>query len=226
LLEWTPTAAMSTAALAPISAALVAPAGRCTADPAAAPAEPLADAELMRRSASGDAAAFALLVERHKDPLVGYLARLVRDHARAEDVAQEAFVRLYRAAARYREQDRLLPYLYRIATNLVRSEERRRRRWRLLQPLLAGGSGPVGDPEPGPQARALASELQRQVAGALASLPIEFRVPLVLHELEEWPCAAIAELLGCRESTVKTRLHRGRRRLRAALAPYLSGGSP
>ncbi|HVS02063.1 MAG TPA: sigma-70 family RNA polymerase sigma factor [Thermoanaerobaculia bacterium] len=178
------------------------------------------DGELMTRVREGDRQAFALLVERHKGPLVGYLSRLAGDRERAEDLAQEAFVRLFQAAGGYREEGRLTPYLFRIATNLLRSEERRRRRWQALRPLLSrnGNGGP-----PVAQERLLQGELHRRLRHELAHLPLHFRVPLVLFEVEDWTQADIARLLGCREGTVKSRIHRGRQRLRQALAPYLHG---
>jgi RNA polymerase sigma-70 factor (ECF subfamily) len=180
------------------------------------------DAELMARVREGDRHAFAELVDRHKDAVVSYLTRLTADRDRAEDLGQETFLRLFRGAAEYREQGYLRAFLYRIATNLVRSEERKRRRWSLLQPLLPGRthqepSGPVG---------LLSRELTRQVQAALAKLPLHFRVPLVLHEIEGWTYGDIAAELGCQQGTVKSRIHRGRQQLKARLAPYWQGGMP
>lgn len=182
------------------------------------------DAELMARAQRGELEGFTLLVDRHKDGLVSYLARLVSSRERAEDLAQESFLRLYRSArsaGRYREEGSFRAFLYRIATNLVRSEERQRRRQRLLAPLLAAGNGHAG--EPPPEARALAAEARRQVTAALVELPLRYRVPVVLHEIEGWPYAAIARLVGCREGTVKSRIHRGRQRLRESLESYWNG---
>lgn len=181
------------------------------------------DAELMAATREGDRDAFALLVERHKDPLVGYLARLTGCRQRAEDLAQDAFLALYQHAVRYVEQGRLQGLLYRIATNRLRSQERRARRWRLLEPVLFSRNGHGAEPAPAPQ-RVLAAEAQRELAAALAELPLAFRVPLVLHEIEGWPYADVARWLGCREGTVKSRIHRGRLRLRERLAPYFEGG--
>ena len=93
---------------------------------------PVGDAELMTRVRSGDREAFAQLVDRHKDGLVNYLTGLTHSRDRAEELAQESFLRLYQHSARYREQGQFVPFLFRIATNLLRSEERRARRWRLL----------------------------------------------------------------------------------------------
>ena len=181
------------------------------------------DDELMARAGGGDRQAFAALVDRYKDAIVNYTTRLTGDRDRAEDLAQETFLRLFRAAPRYSEQGQLRAFLYSIATNLVRSEGRRERRQQLLQPflLLAGRAA-----EPASTAAGLLrDELQRQVAAAVAALPLRCRVPLVLHEIEGWSYAAVAAQLGLREGTVKSRIHRGRRQLRRALEPYWNGGT-
>src|SRR5436305_6881709 len=94
------------------------------------------DAELMARVRKGDREAFADLVDRHKDAVVSYVARLTADRDRAEDLAQETFLRLFRAAGEYTEQGYLRAFLFRIATNLVRSEERRAQPLRLPMPFL------------------------------------------------------------------------------------------
>lgn len=181
------------------------------------------DGELMARLRSGDREALAALVDRHKDALVNYLARLTGHRDRGEEIAQEAFLRLYQAAPRYREEGRLLPFLYRIATNLVRSEERRERRHRWF--TLVHPHGPAGEPHShaAAPARLLQQEAQREVQRALAELPLLFRAPVVLHAVEGWTYQAIAALLGCREGTVKSRIHRGHRRLRERLHGYWKG---
>lgn len=183
----------------------------------------LTDGQLMARLQSGDRTALANLVDRHKDNLVNYLTRITGYRDRGEELAQEAFLRLFQAAPRYREDGRLLPYLYRIATNLVRSEERRERRFR----LFAQGSRHhlVAQPQGQASARAvlLQQEAQREVQRALAELPLAFRSPVVLHGVEGWSYRAIAQLLGCREGTVKSRIHRGHQRLRERLKAYWKG---
>ncbi len=182
------------------------------------------DADLMTRFAAGDREAFGELVERHKDGLVAYLARLTGCRDRAEDLAQEAFLRLFRRAPGYRERGQFTAFLFRIATNLLRDEERRARRWRLLAGALALG-GPLfarsaRTAEPDAPERLLADEARQRLTAELAALPIEWRAPLVLAEIEGWPLAQVAQTLGCREGTVKSRLFRGRRRLQQALEPY------
>lgn len=183
--------------------------------------EELDDAELMAQVRSGDRDAFAGLIDRHKDAVVGYLTRLTGQRDRAEDLAQETFLRLFRAADGYREQGYLRAWLFRIATNLVRSEERRERRLRLLLPFLGGRP----HAEPAAPSGLLRQELHREVASAVAALPLRYRVPLVLHEIEGWAYADIARELGCREGTVKSRIHRGRQHLKQKLEPYWNGGT-
>ena len=181
------------------------------------------DVQLMVRMQTGDRTALGMLVDRHKDGLVNYLTRISGHRDRGEELAQEAFLRLFQGAAKYREQGRLLPFLYRIATNLVRTEERRERRYRLFS--IAHPHGPSGEPHAhaaGP-ARLLQQEAQREVQRALAELPLHFRAPVVLHGVEGWTYQAIANLLGCREGTVKSRIHRGHQRLRTRLQGYWKG---
>jgi RNA polymerase sigma-70 factor, ECF subfamily len=183
------------------------------------------DAELMAGVREGDREAFGRLVDRHEDGLVNYLTRLAGSRDRAEDLAQEAFLRLFHAAARFDASWSLEPYLYRIATNLLRSEERRDRRRRLLLATWlagSGGNGHLGQPAAAPE-RLLREEMQRRLTEALAALPLAYRVPLVLSQIAGWPYEEIARLVGCREGTVKSRIHRGRRRLRAALDSYRNG---
>jgi RNA polymerase sigma-70 factor, ECF subfamily len=186
--------------------------------------EPPSDAELMARVREGDRDAFADLVDRHKDAVVSYLARLTGDCDHAEDLAQESFLRLFRFAAGYSEQGYLRAYLYRIATNLVRSEERRERRLRLLMPFLARDAG-ESSTEPSAHSSLLRQELHREVSAAVAKLPLRYRVPLVLHEIEGWSYVEIAQEIGCREGTVKSRVHRGRQQLKQQLDPYWNGGT-
>jgi RNA polymerase sigma-70 factor (ECF subfamily) len=194
-------------------------------------AEPLAsvlrqeatDADLMVRVRAGDREAFAELVDRHKDAVVNYLTRLSGSRDRAEDLGQETFLRLFRSAGGYVEQGYLRAYLFRIATNLVRSEERRERRQRLLLPLLGGEPDRS---EPAAHAGLLRQEMHRELTAAVARLPLRYRVPLVLHEIEGWSYADIAAELDCREGTIKSRIHRGRQSLKRQLESYWYGGFP
>jgi RNA polymerase sigma-70 factor, ECF subfamily len=164
---------------------------------------------------------FASLVDRYKNSLINYLRHLTRSHERAEDIAQEAFVRLYRNRASVRD-DSLAPYLFRIATNLAVSHARREKRWRLLVPKFV-----ATQPETAAAAdhRVLTNEIQSKVAAALERLPVKLRAPLVLFEIEEWPYHEIARALGCRIGTVKSRIFRARAQMRRDLESWWIGGN-
>ena len=179
------------------------------------------DDRLVALGLTGDRAAWGELVERHKDGLVNYLTRMTGERGAAEDLAHDAFVRLFERAASYRPRGRFRAYLYRIAVNLLRSQERRKQRWRLIATRFLPANG--DRPEPAASARMLGEERDRQVAEAVARLPQRFRAPIVLFNVEGWSYREIADALGCREGTVKSRIHRGRQVLRQELAPYWRG---
>ncbi len=183
---------------------------------------PRDDATLLRDAREGDRGAFGELVDRHKDRLIGYLTRLLGCPDAAEDLAQETFLRLYERRGSYVEQGNLGAYLYTIATNLVRSRARQKKRRQFLRTVFLS---PNGDGSDAPQQAALlVGELQTTLGRAVASLPVHYRVPLVLHELEGWSYKEIGAASRCREGTVKSRIHRGRQLLKEKLGPYWSGG--
>jgi len=116
-----------------------------------------------------DDAAFATFVEQNQHSLVNYVTHLTRSRERAEEIAQDAFVRFYRNMARCRDEERLTPYLFRIATNLVVTEIRRNQRWNKILPLFT-----LTQPKTAPASdrAVMADEIQRKVTAALEQLPI------------------------------------------------------
>lgn len=179
------------------------------------------DAQLMSRSQAGDQEAFAEIMDRYKDSLVNYLTHLCGSRANGEEVAQETFVRLYEHAANYREDGKLAPYLFKIATNLVRSERRKHRLREMLLLRFHSNGHPLSPP---PDRQALQTEVQHVVSQALQALPLHYRAPLVLREIEGWSYDEIAHALNCPIGTVKSRIGRGREVLRHSLHPYWNGG--
>ena len=175
-----------------------------------------------RRSGEEDEHPFAAFVERHQHGLINYLTHLTRSRERAEEIAQDAFVRVYLKVGTLRDEQRMTPYLFRTATNLVVSEVRRERRWRDLVPLLTAVQPSSAPPADRPL---LVEEIQQKVAAALQRVPLKFRAPLVLFEIEEWPHDAIARALGCRVGTVKSRIWRARKLMRVELEPWWVGGN-
>lgn len=180
------------------------------------------DGQLLALAHEGDTDAFTALMDRHKDAIVNYLTKLTGSRDEAEDYAQEAFLRLYQKSGSYSEQGFFKAYLYRIGTNLVRSAERRKRRWYVVHSLISS-TGQFA--EPSQQRRILRDEVSTRIRAAVNELPMRYRVPLVLYEVEEWQYRKIAEFLGCKEGTVKSRIHRARAMIREQIEPYVRGGA-
>ena|SRR5438105_1810358 len=167
-----------------------------------------------------DDAAFTAFVERHQDSLVNYLTHMLRSRERAEELAQEAFVRFYRKGWPARSDEQLAPYLFRTATNLAVSHIRRERLWQRIVPSLI-----AREPRSAPAADRplMTQEIQHQVTTALDRLPLKFRAPLVLYEIEEWSYEQIAQTLACAIGTVKSRISRARAMMRRELEPWWIG---
>lgn len=181
------------------------------------------DAALMARVQAGDLDAFEPLVRRYERRLFGYFLNLVEDPATAADLAQETFVRVYRAAGRYRESGRFESWLFRIAANLVRSRQRRpdqRVPHLSLEEAPAGARElAVGGREGRPDEATWRAEVRDALTRALPRLPFVFREAVLLRDVEGRSYREIAEMLGVEEGTVKSRAHRGRKHLRELLAP-------
>ena len=180
------------------------------------------DGKLLALAREGDTAAFSELINRHKNPMVNYLTKLTGSREEAEDFAQESFLRVYERGGNYSERGYFKAYLYRIGTNLVRSAQRRQQRWRVVHTLISSNGHHA---EPVQQRQVLRDEIGDRLRRAVADLPRRYRVPLVLYEVDEWPYRQIAQFLGCREGTVKSRIHRGRNMIRQQLQPYVNGGA-
>lgn len=180
------------------------------------------DAELMARVSAGDHDAFAAIVDHYKDSLVNYLSHMTGSRDRAEEHAQAAFVRLYESAPRYREEGKLAPYLFRIATNFARTDGMRSHLRDLLLLRFWSRDDRTSEEE-SPFGDLQRRELQREVAAALESLPMAYRAAVVLREVEGWSYQEIAASLGCSEGTVKSRIARGREELRKRLLPWWNG---
>ncbi len=178
--------------------------------------------ELMTLARFGDERALGELVTRNSDMVVNYLTRLTGGRCDAEDLAQETFLRLVGSLKGYRNEGKFKGYLLRIATNTARNHMRKQQRRSMLFTLFSAEQASHGVVRT-PQSQLLEDEAGRQLADAIAALPWQFRAALVLREIEELPYDTIAHVLRCSEGTVKSRISRGRSRLKKRLAPYLDG---
>lgn len=178
----------------------------------------LPDERLLSRARDGDLAAFNVLVERYQDPLFALCVRLLGDRQAAEDATQEAFLSAYRALASF-SGGNVRSWLFRIAANECKDELRRRRRKDVagsLDQVFGAEETPheVPDPGAGPADFALDRESAAQVGAALASLPLEQREAIVLVDLYDFRYEEVAQITGASVGTVKSRIFRGRERLR------------
>ena len=170
------------------------------------------DARLLRRAAAGDAAACRTLVDRHLAPLVGFAARMLGDAAAAEDVAQEAFLRLWRQAGSWRAEAAIATWLHRVAHNLCIDQLRRRRE-------VSGDTVPeIADPAAGPQAAQQRRQVAAIVDAAIAALPDRQRAAITLVHHLEFGNIAAAEVMEVSVEALESLLARGRRSLRERLA--------
>ena len=187
------------------------------------------DVRVMLRVRADEPGAFEELVELFQRRLVAVMAHVVGDPTEAEDLAQEAFLRVYRARKKYRPRSKFSTWLFTIANNLALNSLRARQR-KPVVPLATTDSGPLGprpqeqlvrDHRSGPMQKVQRQELAGVIQEALAGLGERQRVAVVLNKFEDMNYAEIAEVMGLTTKAVKSLLSRARMNLRAALAGYV-----
>jgi RNA polymerase sigma-70 factor (ECF subfamily) len=178
--------------------------------------DPARDDELVRRYLAGDGDAFATLVRRHETRVFNLCLRVLGDREDAADAAQDTFLAALRKLTQFRGDAAFSTWLHRVAVNACYDLLRKRRRQPLLHLALEPGDAA---PEPGPAAPDHADEVSgtRDAAAALARVPSEFRIALVLADVQDLPYEEIAKILDIPVGTVKSRVHRGRIALARAM---------
>lgn len=176
--------------------------------------DPPTDAELISAARAGDDDAFAALVRRHQRAAVRIAAVALGSATDADDVAQEAFVKAHAALPRFRTDARFEPWLYRIVTNTARNHLRSQGRHR-ARALRASSLATVGSAAP--EDEVVGRDERAAVVAALDRLRPDDRLILTFRWYDGLSEAEIAEALGCRRGTVKSRLSRASARLRAEL---------
>jgi RNA polymerase sigma-70 factor (ECF subfamily) len=167
---------------------------------------------LLMRAGTGDQRAFRVLVSRHLQRSISLARRMTGNATEAEDVAQEAFLRVWQKASAWRSGDaRFSTWLYRVVVNLCLD----RRRKKPMAPLEAAGD--PSDPSPSVELKLVEDQKTRMVTEALATLPDRQRTALVLSYYEEMSNIAAAEVLGVSVSALESLLVRARKALRAEL---------
>jgi RNA polymerase sigma-70 factor (ECF subfamily) len=192
------------------------------------------DVQLMLDVKAGDEQSFELLLQRYRTPLVNFLYRMVRAREEAEDLAQEVFLRVYRARKDYVPSAKFTTWLFRIATNLALNSVRDNRHQRMEVSLDApvtidaedGDEKPLDIAEKHPNIEQYLVEEARKkmIRHAIDKLPEKQRAAVLLHKYQELDYGDIAKILECSESALKSLLFRAYETLRVELAPLVARG--
>lgn len=185
------------------------------------------DQALVKRVQAGERRAFDLLVRKYQHKVLGVVSRYVNDWAEAQDVAQEAFIRAFRAIANFRGESAFYTWLYKIATNTAKNY------------LVAAGRRPPGDDlqvddaqhlesagklkdSATPERELMREEIERTVFEAVESLPEELRAAITLREVDGLSYEEIASAMNCPIGTVRSRIFRARDAIDQRLRPLLT----
>ena len=185
------------------------------------------DSALVERVQSGDKRAFDLLVRKYQHRVIGLISRYVHNYAECEDVAQESFIRAWRAIGSFRGESAFYTWMYKIAVNTAKNH------------LVALGRRPPADDInvddavflPGsdrmqesatPERELMRQEVEQTVFSTVQSLPEELRTAITLREVEGLSYEEIAEKMGCPIGTVRSRIFRAREAIDEKLRPLLS----
>jgi RNA polymerase sigma-70 factor (ECF subfamily) len=176
----------------------------------------------MLRVRDGDDTSFALLLERHRRPVVHFLFRMVPNQGVSEELAQEVFLRVYRSRASYEPTAKFTTWLFRIATHLalnwIRDNKSEKNQESLSEELIEGVERQVTDRQPTVEAQMVNESRLEEVRQAIDALPGKQRAAVVMHKFQDLEYTQIARALGCSESAVKSLLFRAYETLRGRLA--------
>jgi RNA polymerase sigma-70 factor (ECF subfamily) len=176
----------------------------------------------MLRVREGDEASFGLLLEKHRNPVIHFLDRMVQNQAVAEELAQEAFLRVYKSRVSYEPTAKFTTWLFRIATHLalnwIRDGRNEHRQASLDQEGADGSARQVPDRSRTAEQELVYQAKLREVRQAIKNLPAKQKAAVMMHKYQEMDYAQIADVLSCSESAVKSLLFRAYESLRLRLA--------
>lgn len=203
-------------------------AARAEAAAVRAEVDPASDAAMMLRAAAGDEGAFNFLVAKHNRPVIHFLYRMVHNQAVAEELAQEVFLRVYRARDSYRAEARFTTWLYRIATNLAVNHARDTRHERTASTVYldapdeeTGTTPDVADDEPSVEQRLVKDERMAAIRSHVMELPERQRMAVLMHKYQGMDYRQIGDVLKLSESATKSLLFRAYQTLREKLKDFV-----
>jgi RNA polymerase sigma-70 factor (ECF subfamily) len=179
------------------------------------------DSQLMLSVRDGDTHSFAVLLERHRVPVIHFLYRMVQNQAVAEELAQEAFLRIYKSRATYEPTAKFTTWLFRISMHLALNWIRDERYAQNGHSLDVNWNGnfcrQLPDRAPSIEDCLLREARAEEIRGAISLLPAKQRLAVLMHKYQEMDYAQIAAVLRCSDSAVKSLLFRAYERLRSRL---------
>lgn len=181
-------------------------------------------ADLLYRARTGDLDAFEQLIRQHERRVFRTALRLLRRAEDAEDAAQEVYLRFYKHLGRLKQDQDMMPWLYRVTVNVCRDMNRRRARAAATSLTMTERAGlEPRDPAPSPHQQTADAEEWRIMSRALAALPEKQQASIVLRDLEGLSEESVARILGISQATVRTHVCRARLRLREVRRKLLGG---
>jgi RNA polymerase sigma-70 factor (ECF subfamily) len=188
-----------------------------------APCDP--DTALMVAFQQGEEAAFEQILDKYHKAIVNFIYKIVNNRAEAEELAQDVFLRIYRARHSYEPRARFSAWLYRIATNVgLKAAGRNRRSPFGFGPNKITRKEDVRVREPDAEQKLVESEMGKVIRQIIRGLPKNEKIAIILRRYEGLSYKEIADVMNCTEPAVKTYIHRGKLRLRDRIRPYLKEG--
>ena len=184
------------------------------------------DLELVKRVQRGDKTAFDLLVRKYQHRIGAVIGRFIHDYSESQDVAQESFIRAYRAIGNFRGDSQFYTWLYRIAVNTAKNHLVAAKRRPPTSDVDAedaehfSGASRMHDGDT-PEHELLREEIARTVSDAVSQLPEELRQAITLREMDGLSYEEIAETMACPVGTVRSRIFRAREAIDARLRPLM-----
>jgi len=171
------------------------------------------DYSIIRQFVDGDKSAFQILVKRHKEKVRNIIYITMNNSALVDDIAQDVFITVYRNLKHFRYESQFTTWLYRITVNRCKDYLRKMNVRKIFFPIEEGAevseySSPVEN-----------NDVSRIVMDAISKLPVKLRMPLILKDIEGFSYQEISETLNCEMGTVKSRIFRGREKLKEILQP-------